>query len=73
MNNWYLVGQGRDVRHQPNDMIAAVEAAKQGVTVGEDIVSGLMFADDFLGKAELPPKDCRNKWRRHPVLVDRVH
>ena len=31
-------------------LIVAVEAAKQGVTVGEDTaVSGLMFADDFVG------------------------
>ena len=29
-------------------MIVAVEAAKQGVMVGEDTVSGLMFADDFV-------------------------
>ena len=37
-------------------MIVAVEAAKQGVTVGEDttVVSGLMFADDFVGIAETP-------------------
>ena len=26
----------------------AVEAARQGVTVGEDAVSGLIFADDFM-------------------------
>ena len=31
-----------------NDMIVAVEAAKEGVTVGEDTVSGLKFADDFV-------------------------
>ena len=31
-----------------NDMIVAVEAAKQGVTRGEDTASGLMFADDFV-------------------------
>ena len=31
-----------------NDLIAAVEAAKQGVTVGEDTVPGFMFADDFV-------------------------
>ena len=33
---------------------AAVEAAKQGVKVGEDMVSGIMFADDFVGIAETP-------------------
>ena len=32
-----------------NDMIKAVETTKQGVKVGEDMVSGLMFADDFVG------------------------
>ena len=39
-----------------NDMIliVAVEAAKQGVTVGEDTMSGLMFADDFVGISEAP-------------------
>ena len=31
-----------------NGMIVAVEAAKQGVTMGDDTVSGLMFADDFV-------------------------
>ena len=35
-----------------NDMIVAVEAAKQGVTMREDTVSGLMFADDFVGISE---------------------
>ena len=37
-----------------NDMIKAVEAKEQGVKVGEDMVSGLMFADDFVGLAETP-------------------
>ena len=37
-----------------NDMIKAVETTKQGVKVGEDMVSGLMFADDFVGLAETP-------------------
>ena len=31
-----------------HNMIIAVEAARQGVTVGEDAVSGLIFADDFM-------------------------
>ena len=34
-------------------MIVAVEAAKQGVTMREDPVSGLMFADDFVGISEI--------------------
>ena len=37
-----------------NDMIVAVEAAKQGATVGEETVSGLMFMDDFVGISETP-------------------
>ena len=35
-----------------NDMIAAVEAAKLGFTMGEDTVSGLTFADGFVGISE---------------------
>ena len=37
-----------------NELIVAVEAAKQGATVGEDTVSGLVFADDFVGISETP-------------------
>ena len=40
-----------------NDMRVGVEAAKQGATMGEDSVSGLMFADDFVGISK-HPKDC---------------
>ena len=32
-----------------NDLILATESAQQGVKVGDDMVSGLMFADDFVG------------------------
>ena len=32
-----------------NDLILAIESAQQGVKVGDDMVSGLMFADDFVG------------------------
>ena len=35
-------------------MIVAVEAAKQGVTVGEDTASGLMFEGDFVGMSKTP-------------------
>ena len=36
-------------------MIVAVQAAWQGVTMGGDTaVSGLMFADDFVGISETP-------------------
>ena len=31
-----------------------IEAAKQGVKVGEDMVSGLMFTDDFVGISDTP-------------------
>ena len=37
-----------------NGMIVAVEATKQGVTMREDTVSGLMFADDSVGISETP-------------------
>ena len=37
-----------------NDLRIAIEAAKQGVTVGEDTVSGLVFAGDFVGVSETP-------------------
>ena len=55
-----------------NDMIVAVESAKQGVTMGEDTVSGLVFADDFVGISEKPEGrekqtekalECTRKWR----------
>ena len=32
-----------------NDLILATESAQQGVKVGGDMVSGLMFAVDFVG------------------------
>ena len=35
-------------------MIVAVEAAKPGITMGEDSVSGLMFADDLVLISETP-------------------
>ena len=47
-----------------NDMIVAVEAAKRGVTVGEGEVSGLMFADDFVGISETP-EGLTNKQGTH--------
>ena len=37
-----------------NDLVVAAEAAKQGVTVGEDTVPGSMFADDLVGISETP-------------------
>ena len=37
-----------------NDSIVAVEALMEGVTVGEDTVSGLRCADDFVEKSETP-------------------
>ena len=37
-----------------NDMIVAVGASKQGVTMGEHTVSGLMFADNFVGMSKTP-------------------
>ena len=37
-----------------SDMIVAAEATKQGVTMGEDTVSGLMFANGFVLISETP-------------------
>ena len=37
-----------------DDVIEVVEEAKQGVTVGEDTVSALTFADNFVGISETP-------------------
>ena len=43
-------------RHQVyiNDLIVAAEAAEQEVAVGNLTVSGLKFADDFVGISETP-------------------
>ena len=60
-----LQGVAQECTLSPNlfkILIVAVEAAGQGVTVGEDTVSGLMFADDFVGISE-STKDSRNKQR----------
>ena len=68
----------RDVRYHTHlfkvyiDDKIAVEAAKQGVTVGEDTVSGLMYANDFVGISETPERlqkqiektlEYTRKWR----------
>lgn len=37
-----------------SNLIVAVGAAKQGVTVGGDTVSGSIFSDDFVGILETP-------------------
>ena len=52
-----------------NDMIVAVETAKQGVTVGEDRVSGLIFTDDFVGISETP----EGLQKQIGKALDRVH
>ena len=51
-----IVGVAQGCTLSPNpfkihsdDMTVAVEAAKQGVKVGEDTVLALMFADNFVG------------------------
>ena len=49
-------------------MIVAVEALMEGVTVGGDAVSGLMFANDFVGISETPEglqKQIREGTRVH--------
>ena len=51
-----------------NDMIVAVEAAKQGATIEEHTVSGLMHADDCVGMSETPEglqKQIRESTRVH--------
>ena len=59
---WYFTrsSTGMYAITQINEMIVQVEAAKQGVTVGEGKVSGLMFAD-ISWEYQKHPKDCRNK------------
>ena len=47
-----------------NDLIVVLESAQQGVKVGDDMVSGLMFADDFVGISGEQQKDYRNKSRK---------
>ena len=42
----------RDARY--HDLIVAADSAKQGITMGEDTVSGLTFTDDFVGISETP-------------------
>ena len=37
-----------------DDLIVAREAAKEGVKVGEDTLSGLIFAGDFVRVSETP-------------------
>ena len=49
------------------DMLVAVEAAKQEVTVGEDTLSGLPFEDHFVGIPETPEglRKAKSKGRIH--------
>ena len=42
-------------------MVVAVEAAKQGVTVGDDTVSGLIFADEFVAISEATPEGLQKQ------------
>ena len=59
-----------------NDMIVAVEAAKQGVTMGKVTVSGLMLADDFVGISESPEglqKQIRESTRVRRKWSDSEH
>ena len=65
-----------------NDMIVAVEAAKQGIVVEEDTMSGFMFEDGFVGISETPEgiqkqiekalEYTTRKWRV-PANVENVH
>ena len=53
-------------------MVVAVEAAKEGVTMREDTVSGLIFADNVVGISGIPgglqkqiekAQEYTRKWR----------
>ena len=55
-----------------NDLLKVVEAVGQGVVVGETSVSGMLFADDFVGMSDTPEglqlqinaaKEFTDKWR----------
>ena len=37
-----------------NDLLKVVEAVGQGVVVGKPSVSGMLFADDFVGMSDTP-------------------
>ena len=52
-------------RKNIEDLVVAVEAAKKGVTVGEDTVSGLVFVDDFVGISATPEGLNREDARIH--------
>ena len=53
-------------------MIVPVEAAKEGVTVGGDKVTGLMFADDFEGVSETP-EGLQKEIELGTININRVH
>ena len=55
-----------------NDLLKVVKAVGQGVDVGESSVSGMLFADDFVGISDTPEglqmqidaaKEFADKWR----------
>ena len=48
-----------------NVLVVAVEAAKKGVTEGEDTASGLVFVDDFVGISETPELILETDKRLH--------
>ena len=52
-------------------MVVTLEAAKRGVTVGDNKVSGLMFADAFVGIPETPKSYGNELRRRHTTLGNR--
>ena len=51
---------------------AAVEIAKQGVTAGEEMVSGLTFAGDFVGISERP-EGLRKQLREKTLDIIKEH
>ena len=55
-------------------MIVAVEEVQKGVTVGEVTVSGLTFADDFVGISATPegPQEQLEKTLLRGTIVNRT-
>ena len=49
-----------------------MEAAKQGVTVGEDTVSGLSFADDCAGTSETSEGSQKQIEKARGAIVNRT-
>ena len=76
-NLWLFVRVAKDIVGFPCRAFSAMihfrhppppRLAKQGATVGEDTVSGLMFAEDFVGISETPER--LQKQREKALLIE---